>query len=475
MKSQPIIIALILSLVLCLPLIACETKATAAVTSAPEAQKKESSLLPATQRGGGDEALAPPANDNFANPTVLVGVNGVATSTNVDATKEAGEPNHADNVGGKSVWYIWNAPLTYSVTFGMEQSFTNFDTLLAVYTGASVNALTPVASNDDYGNTSRSSLTFPAVQGTTYFIAVDGFGGESGNLRITFGVNSINKNGTGFIGPSNDITIFRPSNGLWASLNSPSQTKFAYFGQPGDVPAAADYDGDGKSDYAVFRQGVWYILYSSTSTFLARNWGASGDIPVMGDYGGNGKADLAVYRPSTGYWYVANTALFTLITAQWGQAGDKPVQLDYDGDGRIDLAVFRPSTGYWYIRRSTDGALRAIAWGQNGDIPVPGDYGNQEDGKADVAVFRPSTGTWYVLASINQAIIAVNWGTSGDIPQPMNAVINGSTNSVSHFVVYRPSTRTWHLLNSRTLASTESIQWGAPGDIPVSASYIVQP
>ena len=79
------------------------------------------------------------------------------TGTNLGATKEPGEPNHADNVGGASVWWKWIAPITGSATVTTDGS--NFDTLLGVYTGSSVSSLTTIASNDDDSTGAQSSLT----------------------------------------------------------------------------------------------------------------------------------------------------------------------------------------------------------------------------------------------------------------------------------------------------------------------------
>src|SRR5436309_1627874 len=90
---------------------------------------------------------AAPANDAFASSQVLTGSSGSITGTNVGATKEAGEPNHAGNSGGHSVWYQWTAPASGTVVFDTVGS--NFDTLLAIYRGTSVSCLTAVASNDD--------------------------------------------------------------------------------------------------------------------------------------------------------------------------------------------------------------------------------------------------------------------------------------------------------------------------------------
>jgi len=128
-------------------------------------------------------AGAAPPNNNFASAAVLTGSAAGSTGKTHLGTKEAGEPNHAGNAGGKSVWYRWTATATGPVTVSTEGS--DFDTLLAVYTGTAVNGLAPVASNDDADvGILTSRLTFSATNGTIYRIAVDGKDGVVGSLQI---------------------------------------------------------------------------------------------------------------------------------------------------------------------------------------------------------------------------------------------------------------------------------------------------
>jgi hypothetical protein len=132
-----------------------------------------------------DAALAaPPPNDAFAAAQVLTGKRGGVFGTNVGATKELGEPNHAGNQGGASVWYRWTAPRDGQFAFSTRN--TDFDTVLGIYTGSDVAALTVVAADDDSGPDGvRSELSFRAAGGTTYHIAIDGFLGKVGRIVLS--------------------------------------------------------------------------------------------------------------------------------------------------------------------------------------------------------------------------------------------------------------------------------------------------
>jgi subtilisin family serine protease len=126
-----------------------------------------------------------PPNDDFANATTLslTGPSPV-TGTNVRATKEFGEPNHAGSSGGASVWWKFTAPADGRVTLSTVGS--TFDTLLAVYTGGSASTLSPVAANDDHGQNLWSQVDFDVLRDTTYHVAVDGYAGATGPIALGY-------------------------------------------------------------------------------------------------------------------------------------------------------------------------------------------------------------------------------------------------------------------------------------------------
>lgn len=140
-----------------------------------------------------------------------------------------------------------------------------------------------------------------------------------------------------------DYVVFRPSTGEWWIKKSTNQDVIVnHFGLPGDIPTPADFDGDGRCDLAVFRPstGVWYIMRSAvsgivdpTSTnpypgFRAVQFGTTGDIPVAADMDGDGRVDIAIYRPSSGTWYILRWD-GSFYAIPFGLATDKPIPSAY--------------------------------------------------------------------------------------------------------------------------------------------------
>lgn len=188
-----------------------------------------------------------------------------------------------------------------------------------------------------------------------------------------------------------------------------------------------DFDGDNKSDLAVARAAdmsspaTWYIQNSSGGS-TAMQWGlgvgfAGGDVATPEDFDGDGKTDIAVWRaiangnPNQSYFYILQSSNGALRSEQFGKQGDDPkVVGDYDGDGKADVAVFRnvltagvdpcgTSSAVWYWRPSGSPAtdFAYFCWGGVNDKAYPGDFDG--DGKADYSVVRNVGGQGQVIQS----------------------------------------------------------------------------
>jgi len=133
-------------------------------------------------------AIGSPANDLFSSSSAITGTGGSLSSRNLNAGKETGEPSHAGNSGGRSVWWYWTAPVGGVATIDTHGS--SFDTLLAVYTGSSIAGLSAVAASDDDGTSGGTgSVSFTAQAGTTYRIAVDGKNGAYGQIVLNWALS----------------------------------------------------------------------------------------------------------------------------------------------------------------------------------------------------------------------------------------------------------------------------------------------
>lgn len=320
-------------------------------------------------------------------------------------------------------------------------------------------------------NDGSESITVPNTTTVTGRIKIEAVG------KIFFDVSDVNFT-VGAGGPTadapfdfdgdnkTDLAIFRPSNGQWWWQRSSNGQVFgASFGTNTDQVVAADYTGDSTTDIAFWRPstGEWYILRSENSTFYSAPFGTSGDVPVPADYDGDAKADLAVYRPASNTWFIQKSAGGTDIFG-FGAAGDKPVIGDYDGDSKADVAIFRPAPGEWWIRRSSDASVYAFQFGTSTDRPVQGRY--TADNKTDVAIWRPASGTWFILRSEDNSFYSLPFGALGDVPVPGDYDGDGRFDTA----VFRPSTTNWFI--NRSSAGTLIQQFGASTDTPVASAFI---
>lgn len=135
----------------------------------------------------------PPPNDDFANAIDLASaLSGTVTGTNVGATTEVGEPVASDSgqpAPAVTVWWKWTCPAGPPGYVAFSTRGSTFDTVLGIYMGAAVNALTERISNDDNGffGGSYSQVVFVPTAGVTYYIQVDGFNaGQTGDIVLSW-------------------------------------------------------------------------------------------------------------------------------------------------------------------------------------------------------------------------------------------------------------------------------------------------
>lgn len=193
----------------------------------------------------------------------------------------------------------------------------------------------------------------------------------------------------------------------WSSLGSASPSEVFYFGDPGDVAFAGDWDCDGVATPGLYRQSDGFVyLRNANSEGVADvtfYFGNPGDVPIAGDFDGDGCDTVSVYRPAEGRVYVVNELGGDgggLGPAEYdyyfGNPGDAPFAGDFDGDGVDTVGLHRASTGLVYFRNvhSAGPADAEFVYGDPADRVFAGDWDG--DGIDSVAAYRPATATLYV-------------------------------------------------------------------------------
>lgn len=274
---------------------------------------------------------------------------------------------------------------------------------------------------------------------------------------------------------SSDLGYWDPATGAWSmhsyilpgsfGPNEGSTVNWG-LGSLGDIPTPGDFDGDGVTDRAVYRNstGYWYILRSSDLQWYTIQFGLPGDKPVAADYDGDTVSDIAVWRPSDGTWYFCYMGTHQFGAVRWGLNGDKPVPADFDGDLKTDIAVYRPSTGVWYTLKSSDSGFTASIWGLSTDRPIPADYDG--DGKADIAVHRESNSVAYILRSSNSTASYYQYGSPGDIIQ----IGDFDGDFIADLSVFRPSNNSWW----NTTYPLQTGTYGVAGAVPTASIFRVE-
>jgi hypothetical protein len=369
-----------------------------------------------------------PWNDNFTDRVVIDNYSSSSVGSNVLATLEAGEPVQAAGGGGHSIWWTYTAPISARVH--LDTAGSDFNTVLAVYTGDPVNGLTLVAKNDDSGPGLTSKLELNIVAGTTYQIQVDGYNAAAvGDVKLNY-----------WLLPAASI-LGRVSSGQWYSASSTNgSTSFTnaqvaqWNGGTWTNVMNGDFNGDHHIDL-IGRDGGgrWmvslnegYGYFFNPTQFGAWSVTVTWSDVQVADVNGDGFDDIVGRLAATGQWYVAFSNGMTFTNAQtlvWNRSFnwvDVHV-LDMNDDGRADIIGRNASNGQWNIGLSNGATFNNSVWSAWSttitwlDIRVGDINGDQ---RPDVVGRVQQNGAIYV--ALNQAnntfssgFLWATWSTAG--------------------------------------------------------------
>ncbi|MFG1652628.1 hypothetical protein ACGFIE_22125 [Micromonospora sp. NPDC049275] len=295
---------------------------------------------------------------------------------------------------------------------------------------------------------------------------------------------------------STDLALYRqdPVNGsAWWVQGSRSLNIVLsdhHYGGSKDIPAPGDYNGDGVEDLALYRRdcvngSAWWILNGrdrATQIKADFKYGGCADIPAPGDYNGDGVTDLALYRQDCtngSSWSIYDVKNSSAIKSgfKYGGCKDIPAPGDYNGDKWTDLALYRQdctngsSWSIYNVRLS--GAIQSgLKYGGCADIPAPGDYNG--NGSTDLALYRrdcTNGSSWSIFDIVTAKAVrsGLKYGGCADIPAPGD--YNGD--GVNDLALYRrdcTNGSTWWVLD---ITDTSQIfadhHWGGCADIPATA------
>jgi len=212
------------------------------------------------------------------------------------------------------------------------------------------------------------------------------------------------------------VGLVDPETGIWYLRGVDGEVTDFYFGNPGDIPFAGDWNCDGVDTPGLYRQSDGFVYLRNSNTQGVADirffFGNPGDVPLAGDFDDDGCDTVSIYRASEARFYIINElgeADGGLGAADYdflfGNGGDKPFVGDFDGDGVDTVGLHRESTGLVYFRNSNSTGIAddQFFFGDPGDRLVAGDWGNV-NGVDSPAVYRPTDATFYFRYTNTQGI-----------------------------------------------------------------------
>lgn len=277
-----------------------------------------------------------------------------------------------------------------------------------------------------------------------------------------------------------DVVVFRQTNNTFYTLASLTNTAVLQtHGTTSEnhLNNTCDFDGDGRGDPLLLRiDGVgraeWRILQSSTNTVRYALWGdfntAVGDTLAPADYDGDGRTDIAVFRRSTGIWYILDSATGAVSHVRFGAVNDQPSVGDYDGDGKADPTAVRTESGarVFYILQSSNGVTRREVWGTalTDGFFFFAPFDIDGDGKQDISVNRADAGArLFLILKSTGGEQYIRWGASGTGSTAMFGDYDGDgkTDIVARRVL--GGLMNWEILQSSN-GQERGLIWGITAD-----------
>jgi hypothetical protein len=269
------------------------------------------------------------------------------------------------DIGGSKYWYIWQSRDGFRVSqFGLATD----QNIAGDYDGDG--KYEPAIF--------RKTLTSPNSNFASFWVQ----GSQDGVFALSLIAPTI---------PSNSYALSQDYNGdgkmdfamIVSSTGNLMDIIFTSGGNPdrqinpgGTLGKIGDMTGDGKADLFAYNQNTniatiqTYIRGSLDGAKRTVQFGIAGDQFVAADFDGDGIGELAVFRPSDGTWWWIRSSDGVVNVAQFGQAGDVPVPADYDGDGKTDIAIWRSGAqSYFWVYGSQVGVF-ALPWGIADDTVV---------------------------------------------------------------------------------------------------------
>jgi hypothetical protein len=286
------------------------------------------------------------------------------------------------------------------------------------------------------------------------------------------------------------LTVFAIA--ISATVNSAPIILQGQFGGPEFQSVSGDYDGDGKTDPAIYNKqtGLWQVLTSSDGYQLkGLTFGGLGFQPVSGDFDNDGKTDPTIYNQTTGEWRILlSGSNYSLISGGFGGPGYEPIMADYDGDEKTDIAVYNESIGMWYLFLSNEGTTTnpppltiacsatpstvnvgdSITWSASASGGIGG-YSYSWTGTDGLIGNTKSVSKSYSSSGLKTATVTVTSGSQTMSASVSATIIPLPVQDTKVFVLNNSS----YLLTCVVNGATNSVELGQQRSWPFSGSFAV--